>query len=65
MPRVRKYASDTERVAAYRARHELVNFSVDLPRDVVDALAEWMRFKDFTRGQVIEKLIRSQLLRKR
>lgn len=65
MPRARKYANDAERVAAYRVRHELVNFSVDLPRDVVDALVEWMRFKDLTRSQVIEKLLRQQLLRKR
>lgn len=65
MARERKYANDAEKQAAFRARHDLVPFSVDLPRDVVLGLAEWMKFKDLTRAGVIEKLIRQQLLRKR
>jgi hypothetical protein len=59
------YASDADRVAAFRARRDLVTVTVDLPRDVVDGLNEYMKFKDLTKTQVLEKLIRSQLLRKR
>jgi hypothetical protein len=65
MPTPRKYKTSAERVAAYRARHALVPFTVDLPAEVVDGLNEYLRFKDMTKSAVIAKLIRSQLLRKR
>lgn len=39
--------------------------TVELPLDVIEALNEFMRFKDVTQDQVIERLIRQQLLRKR
>jgi hypothetical protein len=65
MSRPRKYFSDAERVAAFREKRNLVTLSVDLPVDVVDGLNEYMKFKDLTKRQVIEKLLRSQLLRKR
>jgi len=65
MPRKRLYATDADRVAAHRARNNLVSLNVDLPADVVQALNEYMKFKDLTKAQVIEKLLRSQLLRKR
>jgi hypothetical protein len=65
MPTRRKYRTAAERVAAYRARHALVTFTVDLPSEVVDGLNEYLRFKDMTKSAVIAKLIRSQLLRKR
>lgn len=65
MPRKRIYANDAEKVAAFRARHELVTLSVDVPRDVVDGINDYMRFKNLTKAAVITKLVRSQLLRKR
>lgn len=65
MPRPKKYATDAERVAAYRARHDLVTLSVDVPAELVAGLEEYMRFKNLTKAAVIAKLIRSQLLRKR
>lgn len=65
MPRKRVYENDAARVAAYRARHNLVSFTVDLPADCVDGLAQYMRFKNLTRSEVVTKLIRAQLLRKR
>lgn len=65
MARPRKYASDAQRVAAYRARHGLVTLTIDLPRDVIDGLNAYMKFKNITKSEVISKLIRSQLLRKR
>lgn len=54
-----------ERQAAYRARHGLVPMTVLLPAELVAAVNEFMRFKDLTKTQVFEKLIRAQLLRKR
>lgn len=65
MSRQRLYASDAERMAAYRARHDLVAVTVQLPADLVKQLDEWMKFKGITKNQVFENLIRSQLLRKR
>jgi hypothetical protein len=38
---------------------------VALPREVVDGLEEYLRFRDTSKSKVIEKLIRTQLLRKR
>ncbi|SPK73202.1 conserved protein of unknown function [Cupriavidus taiwanensis] len=54
-----------ERQAAYRARNDLVAVTVELPRDLVDALSDYLKFKDVTRNEVFAKLLRSQLLRKR
>ena len=65
MARKRLYANDAEKAAAHRARHNVVAVTVLLPADLVAELQQWMKFKDLTQGQVIEKLLRSQLLRKR
>ena len=65
MPRQKIHATPAARVAAYRQRHSLVTLSVDLPADLVAQLENWMRFKDTTKAAVIEKLLRTQLLRKR
>lgn len=65
MARPRLYESDAARVAAYRERKQLVSMSVDLPADVVAGLDEYLKFKGKTKREVIEKLIRTQLLRKR
>lgn len=65
MPRKRIHADAAARVAAYRKNHQLVTLSVDVPRDVSDGLIEYMRFKNLTKAEVITKLLRSQLLRKR
>ena len=65
MPRKKIHASPAARVAAYRERHALVTLSVDVPADLVVQLEAFMRFKNLTKAAVIEKLIRTQLLRKR
>jgi metal-responsive CopG/Arc/MetJ family transcriptional regulator len=65
MPRKKIHENAAARVAAYRQRHALVTFSVDLPADLVAQLDDWMRFKGMTKAAVIEKLLRTQLLRKR
>lgn len=65
MARARIYENDAARVAAYRARKDLVTLSVDVPRDVAEGIEEYMRFKNLTKASVITKLVRTQLLRKR
>lgn len=57
--------SNAKRVAAYRARHDLVQLSVDIPVQVMLAFEEYLKFKDLTKREVITKLIETQLLRKR
>lgn len=68
--RPRVYASDAEKQAAYRERNDLVQMNVSLPRDVVEALDAYMarHVRDgagMSKGAVIAKLLRTQLLRKR
>lgn len=65
MSRKRIHADPAARVAAYRKRHELVTLSVDLPADLIEQLEAFMKFKNLTKAAVIEKLLRTQLLRKR
>jgi hypothetical protein len=59
------YASASEKQAAYRARHGKTSFTINLPTDLIDELRQFLDFKDLTRDECIEKLIRTQLLRKR
>lgn len=63
--RPRKHADNAAKQAAYRERNGLVPFHVDLPADVVQGLEEYLKFKGLTKNEVIAKLIRTQLLRKR
>lgn len=65
MARPRIYESDAARVAAHRARHNTVKFTVDIDADLVAGLEDYLKFKDKTRREVIEGLLRNQLLRKR
>lgn len=65
MSRPKIYESAAARVAAFRARKSLVTLSVDLPADLVAELEAYMAFKNVTKKEVIEKLLRTQLLRKR
>ena len=65
MSRPKIYESPAARVAAFRARKALVTLSVDLPADLVEQLEAYMQFKNVTKKQVIENLLRTQLLRKR
>lgn len=65
MPRKRIHADPAARVAAHRAKNDTVTLSVDLPRELVESLNEFMRFKNLTKVEVISKLLMSQLLRKR
>lgn len=59
------YPNDAARVAAYRARHDYVQMTVDIPVQTFLAFEEYLKFKDLTKRSVITKLIETQLLRKR
>lgn len=63
--RPRVHESDAARVQAHREKHDLVSVTVELPRALVDDFNAYLKFKDVTKNAVIEKLLRSQLLRKR
>lgn len=63
--RTKMYATAYEKVKAFRERHGLVTFSVDLPIDVVQGLNDYLKFKNVTKTEVLTRLIRGQLLRKR
>ena len=65
MSRPKLHDSPAARVAAFRAKNQLVTLSVDLPVDLVSQLETYMAFKSITKKEVIETLIRTQLLRKR
>jgi len=54
-----------ERKAKQRANSGLCTFSVDLPRDLVEKIGDFMKFKNMTRNEVFKKLVENQLLRKR
>jgi len=65
MSRPRLYSSDAERQRAYRQRNDLAVLQVQLPRELVSQFEEWLKFKDRSKSEVVEKLLRTQLLRKR
>ena len=65
MARPRLYATDADRVKAHRERHDLQTLTVELPRELVEGFNEYLRFKDLTKNEVIAKLLKTQLLRKR
>lgn len=65
MSRQRKYESAAARVKAFRAAKNLVTLSVDIPSDLMAGLNDYLKFKDRSKSEVIVKLIRTQLLRKR
>lgn len=65
-----KYASQAERQAAYRERHDLVQVNFALRRDIVEGFLAYVERQEkdgagLSQVQVIAKLIQSQLLRKR
>lgn len=65
MGRPRLYANDAEKVAAHRAKHNTKTITIELPADLVEALNDYMQFKNTTKNEVFAKLIKNQLLRKR
>lgn len=61
-------SSSAERMAAKRERDRLSGIgtlTVSLPLDCIEALNAFIKFKDSNKDAVLEKLIRSQIMRKR
>jgi hypothetical protein len=56
-------ARQAKRRAALKETHGML--TVSLPLDVLEGFRKYLQFKDLTQDQVIEKLIRTQLLRPR
>lgn len=54
-----------ERMRKSREERGLVTLTVQIPSELFAGLNEYMKHKDLTKNQVIEKLIQNQLLRKR
>lgn len=63
--RPRVHESDAARVQAHRDKHDLATLTVEIPRSLLDDFNAYLKFKDVSKNAVIEKLLRSQLLRKR
>lgn len=65
MARARLYKSTAERVAAHRAKNGTVKLTIDVSAEAMEGLNTYMRFKPYTKSQIVDKLIKNQLLRKR
>jgi hypothetical protein len=67
-PATGKAMSAAERQKARRDRLRasgVGSLTVELPVDVLDGLNKFLQFRDETQDQLIERLLRQQLLRKR
>lgn len=67
-PRSDQAKSGAERQKARRERLRasgLGVLSVDVSLDILDALEKFVQFKDETKGQVVDRILRDRLLRKR
>lgn len=60
-----KAMTAAERKRKSRAKNGKIAIGLDLSEDVVAGLKNYVQFKGLTQDQAIEKLIRTQLLRKR
>lgn len=66
-------ASGSAKTAAQRQKERrqrlkdsgVASMTVQLPQEVIDAVHRFLRFKDETQDQLIERLLRQQLMRKR
>jgi hypothetical protein len=63
--RPRIYADAAARQQAYKSRSGIATLTVQLPAELKAEFEAWLAFKDKRKSAVIEKLIRTQLLRKR
>lgn len=64
-PPTGKAMSAAERKRMSRERLGVAGRGIDLPLDVLEALDKYRLGKDLTLSQVIEKLLRTQLMRSR
>lgn len=67
--RPRKYANDAEKQAAYRARKGLHVLTIQLPQELHEQFTTWVKKRAMETGkqvsEVLENVIRNQVLRKR
>jgi hypothetical protein len=63
--RKRKYANDAEKQAAFRSRSGKSSMTVLLSPELLQAFNEYLKFKNVSKNDVIERLLTTQLLRKR
>lgn len=59
------YASNADKAAAYRARKGIKPLTVELPADLHAEFEAWIKAKGQKKSEVIARLLRTQLLRKR
>lgn len=59
------YATQAEKQAAYRKRNKIVNVTIQIPEEINEGLENYLKYRDETKSNVIAKLIKTQLLRKR
>jgi hypothetical protein len=64
-PPTGKAMSNAERQARYRANADIRSLTVQLPVDLLEKLDVYIKYRDTTKSAVIEKLLLSQLFRKR
>lgn len=67
-PPTGKALSGADRQREYRARLREAGkevLTVDIDADVIQKLREFVEFKDMTQGEVVSKVLRDRLLRKR
>lgn len=64
-PPTGKALSVAERQRNYRSRKGLKSITIQLPEELSDALDGYVKYRDTSKAAVIEKLIVTQLLRKR
>ncbi|NVD97943.1 hypothetical protein [Massilia sp. BJB1822] len=67
-PSTGKAKSNAERQRNRRERlaeSGFVPLTVEIPKELFDGLTKFVKFKDVTKDQVIERLLRQQLLRQR
>jgi hypothetical protein len=63
--RPRVHENDAARQKAYRERNQKTGFTVYLSNAVNAGLEEYLKFRDESKSAVIERIIKTQLLRKR
>jgi hypothetical protein len=67
--RPRKWANDAEKQKAYRERKGNHILSIQLPKDLYDEFQAWVKRRTMDTGkqvsEVLENVIRNQVLRKR
>jgi hypothetical protein len=64
-PPTGKAMTGAERMRKSREKRGLASVAVELPLDVVSGLERYRFGKDLTQSEVIEKVLRTQLLRSR